>query len=407
MRNNIPKGWLMKRFGEVFEFLSTLSLSRSELTYEKTIDEIYNIHYGDIHSKFEFQVLDLTKAKELPKIINNKGNNYTFLKEGDLIIADASEDYAGVASCIELKNVNNKKITAGLHTFAARDNSNLTVNGFRAYILKNDWVFNEVKKLATGSKVYGVSKTNIQNLKILLPPLREQEKIAEILSKWDELIATQSQLIQAKQKQKKALMQKLLSGKLRFPGFTDKWEEKTLGSVAEVIMGQSPDSNSYNNLQNGLPLIQGNADIKNRVSCPKLFTSNPTKITKKGDLLMTVRAPVGSIGKSSLQACIGRGVCAIRPNNVNSDFLYYSLIDYEDKWKSLEQGSTFSSVNSNDIKSLKIMTPNNNKEQQKIASVLSACEEEIETLKTELQSLQNQKKGLMQQLLTGKIKVNW
>ncbi len=398
MRNNIPKGWIMKRFGEVFEFLSTLSLSRSELTYEKTNDEIYNIHYGDIHSKFVFQILDFTKEKELPKIINNKGNNYTFLQEGDLIIADASEDYAGIASCVELKNVNNKKITAGLHTFAVRDNSNLTVNGFRAYILKNDWVFNEVKKLATGSKVYGVSKTNIQNLKILLPPLREQEKIAEILSKWDELIATQSQLIQAKENQKKALMQKLLSGKLRFPGFTDKWEEKTLGEILEYEQPTKyiVENDNYSN-KNTIPVLTAGKTFI-------LGFTNETKGIYEGILPVIIFDDFTTANKlvNFKFKVKSSAMKILKAAKANIDITYvfeaiqnltFDPTDHKRYWISEYSQQT-------------ILLPSI-KEQKKISKMSILLTNEIETLKTELQSFQTQKKGLMQQLLTGKIRVNF
>src|SRR5690606_12004718 len=97
--------------------------------------------------------------------------NTDFLKDGDLVIADASEDYEGVGEAIELKNTNGKKITSGLHTFAFRDKTNKTAEGFRVYIFRNLLVKKALKTIATGSKVYGISKGNIQKFKIVLPPL--------------------------------------------------------------------------------------------------------------------------------------------------------------------------------------------------------------------------------------------
>ena len=127
------------------------------------------------------------------------------------------------------------------------------------------------------------------------------------------------------------------------------WENKRLGDVTIITMGQSPSSSSYNENGIGSYLIQGNADIKNRKSSPRQWTSEPTKFCDIGDTLMTVRAPVGAIAKSTHHACIGRGVCSIKPKNLDNEFLYQFLLSYESKWKALEQGSTFTAVNGNDI----------------------------------------------------------
>jgi len=189
--------------------------------------------------------------------------------------------------------------------------------------------------------------------------------------------------------------------KLSFPEFKDsgEWEEKKLGEIAKIQMGQSPDSKSYNLNYDGLPLIQGNADILNRFSNPKQFTNQPTKICEIGDLILTVRAPVGSVSKSKHRACIGRGVCSIK-NNSNSDleFIYQFLLWYEPKWKTLAQGSTFSAISGKDIRNLKSVIPNSLSEQQKIAAFLSNLDELIEAHKQKLELLKKHKKGLLQNL---------
>ena len=148
--------------------------------------------------------------------------------------------------------------------------------------------------------------------------------------------------------------------KLRFKEFEKdgEWEEKRLGDIVLIIMGQSPSSKSYNSNGNGIYLIQGNADIKNRKTYPRIWTTESKKECKIGDIILTVRAPVGYVAKSIHNACIGRGVCALRSKkNYFLNFVYYFLLYFEKEWKKLGQGSTFTAIGTNDIKNLKIRIP--------------------------------------------------
>jgi len=176
------------------------------------------------------------------------------------------------------------------------------------------------------------------------------------------------------------------------------WREVRLEEICEVNMGQSPKSETYNENNIGLPLIQGNADIKNRKTLPRVYTSEPTKQCDIGDIIMTVRAPVGAIAKSYHNACIGRGVCALKPKE-NNNFLYHFLVNYEDKWNKLSQGSTFTAVNGNDIKNIKILYPPL-EEQKKIAEILSSVDQKIAFVDKQIEETELLKKGLMQKLLT-------
>ncbi len=154
-------------------------------------------------------------------------------------------------------------------------------------------------------------------------------------------INLQEKKLENLKKHKQGLMQQLfpdlrggVAPSLRFMGFTEDWRVVKLGEVSNIIMGQSPSSKSYNSDKKGMFLIQGNADILNRESSPRYYTSEPTKICDVGDIIMTVRAPVGAVAKSVHNACIGRGVCAIKNRlMVNPEFLYQILLDFENKWQ--------------------------------------------------------------------------
>lgn len=218
----IPSDWTTPEFGEVFSFLKSFAFSREQLTYEKTIDEIQNIHYGDIHATFENEILDFEIESRIPFV--NDGliskevsvdKKFPLLEDGDLIIADASEDLVGVAECIELRNVNGRKIVSGLHTFAARDKDGKTAAGYRTYILKHPQVIRELRRIATGFSVFGISKSNLSKVKIPLPPFKEQEEIARMLQTSDEEIQLVKTKLEKLKDKKRGLMQILLTGKKR------------------------------------------------------------------------------------------------------------------------------------------------------------------------------------------------
>ena len=260
------------------------------------------------------------------------------------------------------------------------------------------------------STLLHVQKKDIDNQFVLTPPVAEQKKISQILSTWNKAISVTEKLLANSQQQKKALIQQLLTGKKRLLDengvrFSGEWCTCTLSEVAHIIMGSSPKSEAYNDNGLGLPLIQGNADIKCRVSCPRVYTSDITKECTPGDILLSVRAPVGTVALSQHKACIGRGISAIKSKRkMSQSFLYQWFLWFEPKWCYLSQGSTFESINSDDIKTLKLSVPNF-EEQQKIAAVLSAADVEISTLEKKLACLKDEKKALMQQLLTGKRRV--
>ncbi|MGI9593152.1 MAG: restriction endonuclease subunit S, partial [Patiriisocius sp.] len=239
----IPDGWTTPKISEVFQFINTTSFSRNQLNYDGD-NELFYIHYGDIHATYKKPLLDFEIENNIPRLNSDVElpSSIQYLKDGDVIIADASEDYEGVGEAIEMKNLNGKKVISGLHTFALRDLKNKTVPGFRTYIFKNPNVKKALKTIATGSKVYGISKSNVQKFNIVLPPLPEQQKIAQILSTWDVAINKQEALIAQKQEQKKGLMQQLLTGKKRLSGFTDEWEEVRLGDISKSFSGGTPSS---------------------------------------------------------------------------------------------------------------------------------------------------------------------
>src|SRR5690606_30258594 len=224
----IPADWEVKKIGEIFNSFPTASYSRADLVEE---GEILYLHYGDIHTKFDFH-LDVSKAT-LPSITEEKLKKYEVVKEGDWVLCDASEDYDGVGKSVEIVNLDEKKLIAGLHTFLLREKGNFFAPYFKGYVALNESVRKQFQKLATGTKVYSLSKETLLSVKIPLPPLSEQKRIAEVLSTWDKAIQLTEQLIHQKEQRKKWLMQNLLTGKMRLKGFSGEWKECKLGDFIE------------------------------------------------------------------------------------------------------------------------------------------------------------------------------
>ena len=261
-----------------------------------------------------------------------------------------------------------------------------------------------------GSKV-------LRQVLISLPSRPEQTAIAAILSDTDRLLAALRALIGKKRAVKTAAMQQLLSGRLRLPGFAatgrlknselgeipEDWEVVKLGEIANINMGQSPNSSNYNKSGDGLPLLQGNADIANRKAIIRNYTTQITKVADSGDILLSVRAPVGAVAKTDFECCIGRGLCSIKFPN---EYLYQYLIFFENQWEQYSKGSTFDSINSNELKEILLPIPKSKPEQTAIAQTLSDMDSEIAALEVRAAKLAQIKQGLMQNLLTGKIRVN-
>lgn len=188
---------------------------------------------------------------------------------------------------------------------------------------------------------------------------------------------------------------------LRFPEFQNdgEWSMLELGKFAKIVMGQSPSSEAYNERGEGVPLLQGNADIKDRHQVVRVYTTDITKTCDINDIIMTVRAPVGTISRASFKSCIGRGVCAIK---TDSEYLYQYLISIEQEWDKLASGSTFVSITSNQIFDRIIFVPLTIQEQKKIADCLSSLDKYIDATKRKLDLLKEYKKGLMQRLFPAK-----
>lgn len=185
--------------------------------------------------------------------------------------------------------------------------------------------------------------------------------------------------------------------KRRFKEFLNAgdWEQRKLSDITEIVMGQSPSSKNYTDNPNDNILVQGNADLKDGKVVPRLWTKEITKTIDKDGIILTVRAPVGDVARTDYKVVLGRGVAGIKGN----DYIYQFLQKLQNNryWVSLSSGSTFESINSNDIKDLFIDIPSI-EEQTKISMLLNNVNSIITLHQRKLDKLQATKKALLQEM---------
>lgn len=159
-----------------------------------------------------------------------------------------------------------------------------------------------------------------------------------------------------------------------------------LGDICDINMGQSPSSETYNTNNSGIPFFQGNADFGERSPIVRIYCSKPTKIAKKGDILFSVRAPIGAINIADCECCIGRGLSALTPKKSTTEYLFFLLKAKNKILQSLGTGSTFKAINKNTLLSLPISSHSIN-EQRIISNKLSLIENAIRIRERQLVKL--------------------
>ena len=158
----------------------------------------------------------------------------------------------------------------------------------------------------------------------------------------------------------------------------NEWKKVKLGEIVTITMGQSPKSEFYNLVGEGVPFLQGNRTFGKKFPSFDTYTTKVTKIAKKNDVIMSVRAPIGDLNLATTDICLGRGVCSLRMNNGNYEFLFYLLKYYSKQLINNGNGTVFTSINRNEIYNLEINIPNNEFIQKKMSKILSDIDNKIE-----------------------------
>jgi type I restriction enzyme S subunit len=403
--------WEKKKLGEVAETKVTNSFSRENLNYEDGI--VKNIHYGDIHTKFQ-TLFDLEKEyvpfinSEIPIQRISKEN---YCMEGDLIIADASEDLNDVGKSIEIVNLNNQKLLSGLHTILVRPIQNTFKKGFAGHLFKSNYIRTQIQKESQGSKVLSISGGRLLGIELFFPSLTEQTKIASFLTAVDEKLQSLKKKKSLLEAYKKGVMQKLFSQEIRFQDqdgndFPD-WEVKKLGEVAEKRIVKNKNNNVNHVFTNSA--VQGivnqrdffDKDIANQNNLLGYY------LVENNDFVYNPRissfAPVGPISRNHL----GTGIMSplysvfrfIQGNLDFFEYFYKSSIWYKHMEDIANYGARDDrmSFSTKDFYEMPIPFPSL-PEQTKIANFISALDEKINHTQAQIEKTEVWKKGLLQKM---------
>lgn len=294
-------------------------------------------------------------------------------------------------------------------------NTSLYVKDFKSNNPKFVYYFLQTMNLDafnSGAGVPTLNQNHLHYLKIFIPKdINHQKRIASILSAYDDLIEINNKRIELLEQSARELYKEWFV-RMRFPnyqntkfnkGIPEEWEEKSMGEIANITMGQSPKSEYYNEDAVGLPFHQGVGTYGKRFPIYTVFCSDIKRIAKEGDILFSVRAPVGRLNIANRKLIIGRGLAALNHKKHLNSFLYYLLDNIFTNEDIIGNGSIFNSVTKDELYAFKILI---NKELSIIFNKITIdIDKQIEILFRQNEELTEIRNRLLPRLISGKLEV--
>lgn len=274
------------------------------------------------------------------------------------------------------------------------------------YLISDEGKF-KLENISIGTTQKAITIVGLKSLEISLPPLDIQKKIAGVLGALDDKIELNNKINNNLEQQAQALFKSWFVDFEPFGGkMPDDWKIGKLEDVVDVIMGQSPSGNSYNEKGRGCIFFQGRAEFGFRFPTIKLFTTEPRRMARQNDILMSVRAPVGDVNVAHEDCCIGRGLCAIRSKDNFQSFIFYTLWSVQNKLNIFNgEGTVFGSINKDSLNNLEIIVPNSNTI-QKFENLCSPMDNLIRKNYEENTRLSALRDTLLPKLMSGEIDVS-
>ena len=401
----IPEDWEVKRLGEIFSFKNGINANKDSygegIKFVNTMDVLNNNYISSESLRGKVNINDKTKNEFLVSI-------------GDVLFNRTSETREEVGCSAVYKD--SEEAVFGGFIIRAHDIKSSTLDLlYKGYCFQPSYIRNQISALGNGAIRYNLGQEDLSRVNLLIPPLPEQRRIVSVLSLWDTAISKQTALIEKLTIRKKGLMQQLLTGKKKLKGFEGEWKEVRLGDVASINRGGSPrpiedyitDGDGYNWIKIGDVGVDAKYITRTEEKIIKEGLSK-TRFVKSGDFILSNSMSFGRPYILKIDGCIHDGWLVIQEydKTFNIDFLYY-ILGYDTtlaQYKSMAAGSGVLNLNKEIVKEVMLKTPSID-EQKAIATILVESDKEIELANKKLTRLQEEKKGLMQVLLTGKRRV--
>ena len=259
----------------------------------------------------------------------------------------------------------------------------------------------------TTSAYPAIKPSDIADISINLPPLATQQKIAQILSSLDDKIELNNKINDNLEQQAQAIFKSWFVDFEPFGGKMPKgWKMGKLSEIADIIMGQSPDGKSYNEDGIGTVFYQGRAEFGTRFPTRRLFTTEPKRIAKKFDTLMSVRAPVGDLNIANEDCCIGRGLAAIHSKDSHQSFIHYTVVFLHPQLDVFNgEGTVFGCINRDALNNMEVLIPSKS-DLDKFEQIVAALDNDIYNRTEENRNLASLRNTLLPRLMNGEIEVN-
>lgn len=413
----VPSEWDVLPFGKVFRTLSNNTLSRDQLNYDS--GSIKDIHYGDILILFP-EVLDCSRD-DIPYVNNNASISGQPLQDGDIIISDTAEDET-VGKAVEVSNRANTNIVAGLHTIPCRVKNGKFASGWLGYFINSHYYHDQLIPYIHGTKVSSIARESLADTYIVVPPYDEQKKVVAALADISRLISESEKLIAKYQAMKLGCLQHMFPRKgqtepdIRLPGFTGAWEQRKLGELVTIERGGSPRPiDAYiTEAPDGLNWVKiGDAPEQGRYIMHTEEKIKPSGLSKTrqvfpGDLILSNSMSFGKPYIMGISGCIHDGWLLIRNNQNVFDLKFLcQMLGTEQmiaQYRQLAAGSTVNNLNKELVSNAIVKVPKKT-EQAQIGAFLEKLDQAITLHQRKCEKYKMIKQGMMEDLLTGKIRL--
>lgn len=306
----------------------------------------------------------------------------------------------------------NKPFVFQRHIAILRPDSRVVFPKFLYYVMLSKEFYALADTVAVGAAQRTISLSALRNIEISLPDIEKQKRIASILSAYDDLIENNQRQIKLLEEAAQRLYKEWFVD-FRFPGYEhtpivdgvpEGWERKRLGDIADIVMGQSPKSEFYNQKKDGLPFHQGVGSYGYRFVTDDIFSSTFTRIATKGSILFSVRAPVGRMNYTRNRIAIGRGLAAINSKTGLQSFLFYLLKDKYFKDDLIGNGSIFASITKDELYGQIVIVPSPELA-NRFDEYAKSIDKKIELLDLQIKTLSEARDRLLPKLMSGELEV--